>query len=83
MRRVLWSIALASLAFGSLALVGGTAVGDGIRALAAGYGMLVVLSALFLIVGLSVRDRIGRRAAASRAPGAAPSIDRLAGRRVF
>ena len=83
MRRVLWSIALAGLGFGSLAMVGGTAVGDGVGALAIGYGVLVVLAALYMIVGLAIRDRIGRRALAQGATGTTPSIDRLAGHRVF
>jgi hypothetical protein len=83
MRRVLWSVALAGVGFGSLAMVGGTAIGDGVGALAAGYGVLLVLAALYLIVGLAIRDRMVRRSAAQRAPEAAHSIDRLAGHRVF
>ena len=83
MQRVLWSFALAGLAFGSLAMVGGTAIGDGVGALAAGYGVLVVLSAVYMIAGLTIRERIGRRSAASRASEAATSSDRLAGHRVF
>lgn len=83
MRRVLWSIALAGVGFGSLAMVGGTAVGDGVGALAVGYGVLVALAALYMIVGLAVRDRIGRRSSAHRGPETAPAIDRLAGHRVF
>ena len=83
MQRILWSIALAGLAFGSLTMVGGTAIGDGVGALAAGYGVLVVLSALYMIAGMAIRDRVGRRSAARRTTDAAPSIDRLAGHRVF
>ena len=83
MRRVMWSIALAGLGFGSLTMVGGTAIGEGVGALAAGYGVLVVLAALYMIVGLAIRDRIGRRSSAQRSLDAAPAIDRLAGHRVF
>ncbi|HSI99952.1 MAG TPA: hypothetical protein VLA59_06160 [Patescibacteria group bacterium] len=83
MRRVMWSSALAGLGFGSLTMVGGTAIGDGVGALAVGYGVLVVLAALYMIVGLAIRDRIGRRASAQRDSETAPSIDRLAGHRVF
>ena len=83
MRRVMWSIALAGLGFGSLTMVGGTAIGEGVGALAVGYGVLVVLAALYMIVGLAIRDRIARRSSAQRASEAAPSIDRLAGHRVF
>lgn len=83
MRRVLWSIALAGVGFGSLAMVGGTAVGDGVGALAVGYGVLVVLGALYMIVGLAIRDRVGRRAVGQRSVEPAPLVDRLAGHRVF
>ena len=83
MRRVMWSIALAGLGFGSLTMVGGTAIGEGVGALAVGYGVLVVLAALYMIVGLAIRDRMGRRATAHLASDAAPPIDRLAGHRVF
>ena len=82
MRRVMWSTALVGLGFGSLTMVGGTAIGDGVGALAAGYGVLVVLAALYMIVGLAIRDRLGRRPS-SRRSSEAPSIDRLAGHRVF
>jgi hypothetical protein len=64
-------------------MVGGTAIGDSVGALAVGYGVLVVLAALYMIVGLAIRDRLGRRASAQRASDATPSIDRLAGHRVF
>lgn len=83
MRRVLWSIALAGVGFGSLAMVGGTAIGDGVGALAVGYGVLVVLAALYMIVGLAIRDRVGRRAVRQRSSEPAPLVDRLAGHRVF
>ena len=83
MRRVMWSIALAGVGFGSLAMVGGTAIGDGVGALAIGYGVLVVLAALYMIVGLAIRDRIDRRASAPRGGEAITAIDRLAGHRVF
>lgn len=83
MRRVMWSVALADVGFGSLAMVGGTTIGDGVGALAAGYGAMLVLAALYMIVGLAIRDRIGRRSSAQPTPDAAPSIERLAGHRVF
>ena len=83
MRRVMWSIALAGVGFGGLTMVGGTAIGDGVGALAIGYGVLVVLTALYMIVGLAIRERVDRRASAPRAATAATAIDRLAGHRVF
>lgn len=83
MQRVMWSIALAGVGFGCLAMVGGTTISDGVGALATGYGLLVVLAALYMMAGLAIRERIGRRSSTRRALEAAPSIDRLAGHRVF
>lgn len=84
MRRMMWSLALGGLGLGCLAMVGGTAIGDGgVGALAVGYGLLAVLAALYLLAGLAIRDRIVRRASSRAAPEAAASIDRLAGHRVF
>lgn len=74
-------MAIAGLALGSLALVGGTAIGGEIGPLAVGYGFLVALSALYMIAGLAIRDRGWHRAARPVATRVQP--DRLAGRRVF
>lgn len=82
MGRSLWSVALAGLGFGSLAMVGGTAIGGELGPLAVGYGILVLLAALYLVVGLAVRDRVWRRVASRERQDHLP-IDRLAGRRVF
>ena len=62
-------------------MVGGTAIGGEIGPLAAGYGMLVALSALYLFAGLLIRERAGRRLSVSSTKR--PVADRLAGRRVF
>lgn len=81
MRHRLWSVAIAGLAFGSLALVGGTAIGGELGPLAVGYGFLVALSALYMVVGLVIRDRAWRREV--RPVPSRVQADRLAGRRVF
>jgi hypothetical protein len=82
MRQQLWSLAIGGLAIGSLAMVGGTAIGGEMGPLAIGYGLLLALSALYLVIGLAVRERVWRREQrSSLAPSAQP--DRLAGRRVF
>ena len=81
MRQSLWSVALAGLGFGSLAMVGGTAIGRDVGPLAVGYGFLVVLAALYMIAGLAIRERVWRHL--GRPEASAPTIDRLAGRRVF
>ena len=62
--------------------IGGTAIGGEIGPLAVGYGILVALAALYLVVGLAIRERIWRRVSAPQAMQRMPA-DRLAGRRVF
>ena len=63
-------------------MIGSTAIGSELGPLLAGYGLLVALTALYLIAGLAIRERAaGRRLAASRMDS--PKTDRLAGRRVF
>ena len=81
MRQSMWSVALAGLGFGSLSMVGGTAIGGEVAPLAVGYGLLVVLAAMYMLAGLAIRERVWRRIA--RPAGSTPTIDRLAGRRVF
>jgi hypothetical protein len=80
MRQSLWSLGVLGLVLGTLGMVGGTAVGGTIGPIAAGYGLLVTLTALYLVAGLAIRERLAkRRSAALRLPDAT----RLAGRRVF
>ena len=81
MGHTLWSFAIAGLGIGSLAMVGGTAIGGEIGPLAVGYGLLVALAALYLTAGLAIRERVWRRLSVS--PMERPDPDRLAGRRVF
>ena len=81
MRQSLWSIAMLGLGLGSLAIVGGTAIGGELAPLAGGYGILVLIAALYLVAGLAIRDRVWRRLTRPlEHPG---NADRLAGRRVF
>jgi hypothetical protein len=81
MRHSLWSFAIAGLGFGSLAMVGGTAIGGEVGPLAVGYGLLVALAALYLVAGLAIRERVWRRLSTPSVSRTNP--DRLAGRRVF
>ena len=74
-------MAVAGLALGSLAMVGGTAIGGELGPLTVGYGLLVALAALYLVAGLAIRERVWRRMAAPTLER--PAADRLAGRRVF
>ena len=81
MRRSLWSFAIFGLALGSLAMVGGTVIGGELGPLAAGYGVLVAITAIYLVAGLAIRERVWRRV--SRPMPTPTHTDRLAGRRVF
>jgi hypothetical protein len=81
MRQSLWSTAAFGLGLGSLAMVGGSAVGGELGPLVAGYGLLVALSALYLVAGLAIRQRVWRRL--SRQATTTARVQRLAGRRVF
>jgi hypothetical protein len=81
MRHTFWSMAIAGLGIGSLSMVGGTAIGGELGPLAVGYGLLVAMSALYLVIGLAIRERVWRRLSAPTI--GRPSADRLAGRRVF
>ncbi len=81
MRQHLWSAALIGLALGSLGMVGGTVVGGELGPMVVGYGLLIALSALYLVTGLALRGRGWRRW--SRQMDSATRVDRLAGRRVF
>ena len=81
MRHTFWSMAIAGLGLGSLSMVGGTAIGGELGPLVVGYGLLVAMSALYLVIGLAIRERVWRRLSAQTI--GRPSADRLAGRRVF
>ena len=80
MRSRFWSLALAGLALGSLAMVGGSAIGGDAGSLASGYGLLIAMAALYAVAGLAIRERVWRRLSATTER---PATDRLAGRRVF
>jgi hypothetical protein len=80
MARTSWSIAVAGLALGGLAITGGTALGGPLGPLVVGYGVLLGVAALFALAGLAIRMRVWQRLGAERAD---VSMERLAGRRVF
>ena len=81
MRRSFWSLAVAVLAFGGLALLGGTAVGGELGPLLSAYGLLFGLCGLYMVLGLALRDRVRDRLSRQNPTGV--STDRLAGRRIF
>lgn len=79
--RGFWIIGFAGLTLGVVSMFGGTAAGNGIGNLVAGYGMLVVLASLYMLAGLAIRDRAWRRMRRPAVERVQP-VD-LAGRRVF
>jgi hypothetical protein len=81
MRHTLWSVAVAGLTLGNIAMLGGTAIGGEIGPMAAGYGLLIALSALYLVAGLAIRERAWRRL--SKLTLERPVPDRMAARRIF
>jgi len=62
--RATWGFGLAGLAIGIVLTAIGVFGADEIASMAAGYGLMVIGSAVFLLAGLTVRERIGRRAPA-------------------
>ena len=81
MRQSLWSMALAGLGLGSLAMVGSPIVGGTFGPLTLGYGVLVAFSAICLFISLLTRQRV-LTALFRRAPSTTQT-DRVAGLRVF
>lgn len=81
MRNKLYSVAVAGLALGSAAMAGGTAIGGELGPLAAGYGLLIALAGLYLVIGLAIRERAWRRLSSHGLKHPVPA--RVAGRRVF
>ncbi len=70
-----------SLGAGVLMVFGGSAAGSDIGQLAAGYGLLVIGSSLFLGFGLAVQSMVLRASARPRAE-TQPTTSRILGHRV-
>ena len=76
--RAMWS----GLTLGLLGVLGSTVLPHGLSGMALGYGVLIILSAVYLGIGLAIRARVWRRLGVSRPPRA-PVPGKLQGRRVF
>jgi hypothetical protein len=59
----LWVLMFGSLAAGVLLVFGGSAAGSDMGQLAAGYGLLVIGSSLFLGIGLAIQSLVRRAVA--------------------
>ena len=77
----LWVLMVGSLGAGVLLVFGGSAAGSDIGQLAAGYGLLVIGSSLFLGFGLAVQALVLKAVARPRGE-AGPSTSRILGHRV-
>ena len=77
----LWVLMFGSLGAGVLMVFGGSAAGSDIGQLAAGYGLLVVGSSLFLGFGLAVQALVLKAVARPR-PEVEASTSRILGHRV-
>lgn len=65
-RRVLWLLAAGGLGAGLAAVGIGSAMGGELGPMTTGYGLLVALAAVYMAVGLAIRDRAGRRLGVAR-----------------
>jgi hypothetical protein len=70
--RVLGSL---GLALGVVAMVGGGYFGE-LGGFVTGYGLLVVLSAAYLLLGLAVRERLAHRPRPARQPLTSQQVSR-------
>lgn len=73
-----WGFGLAGLATGVVLTAVGVLGADEIAGMASGYGIMVIGAAAYLLAGLKLRERLGRRApsvanASSRSTSAAVS----------
>jgi uncharacterized membrane-anchored protein len=62
--RRLWLFATSGLITGLVLMVGGSLVTAELASLARGYGLLIVLAAVYLAAGLAIRARMSRRSPA-------------------
>lgn len=81
MKHSLWPLMFGSLGAGLLMVLAGSVAGSDIGQLAAGYGLLVVGSSLFLAFGLKVRSVVLKAAPRNRLD-AQPTTSRILGHRV-
>jgi hypothetical protein len=78
----LWTLAAAAITASALLILGGVMSGAELGQMVAGYGLLLLLSGVYLAAGLAIRERIWRRFAAP-ATTVRPMPIELHGRRVF
>jgi hypothetical protein len=57
--RPIGRVGIAAIPFGAMLMIGGELGGGGLGALAQGYGLLVLLSGLFIVGGFALRHLLG------------------------
>lgn len=78
----LWSVAITATVGSAVFLLGGLLSGNELGQMVAGYSLLTMLSAVYLALGLAIRERVWQRLSAPRKVARPLPID-LHGRRVF
>lgn len=73
--RALRTFGTIGLAIGIVAMIGGGFAGE-LGGFVTGYGLLVVLSATYLLLGLAVRERLAHRPRPVEQPARAPQLIR-------
>lgn len=66
--RPIGRVGIAAIAFGAMLMISGELGGGGFGALAQGYGLLVVLSGLFIVGGLGLRHLLGAHHSPAESP---------------
>lgn len=79
---LLWRTMWSGLGLGLASVLGSSLLPAALASMAVGYGVLVVLAALYLAVGLVIRERAWRRLAMFGGDRL-PSAGNFQGRRVF
>ena len=65
----LWGFGLAGMVAGLILAAIGTFGASDVAGMAGGYGMLVIGSAAYLLIGLKIRERLGHRTPAAASAG--------------
>jgi hypothetical protein len=79
----LWRLAGALLVASALLVLGGSAAGGDLGRMIGGYGLLLLLGALYMVVALAVRDRVWRHLSPPARAGSKRLGGDLHGRRIF
>jgi hypothetical protein len=71
-----WGAGLAGLFTGGLLVILGLTAPADVASLAGGYGLMMIGSAIYLLAGLAIRERVARRQTAIIGSSAIPAASR-------